>query len=48
LDDARGSGGGSGLGLAIVERVARAHGGRLELALRAGGGLTARLYLGLG
>ncbi len=47
LDDARGGGGGSGLGLAIVDRVARAHGGRLELAPREGGGLAARLFLAL-
>jgi len=48
LDTARGGGGGgSGLGLAIVERVGRAHGGRLELAPREGGGLAARLFLAL-
>ena len=46
LDDARG-GGGAGLGLAIVERIARAHGGRLEFAPREGGGLVARLFLAL-
>jgi two-component system, OmpR family, osmolarity sensor histidine kinase EnvZ len=45
LDEARGGSGGAGLGLAIVERVARAHGGRLELAARPGGGLAARLVL---
>jgi two-component system osmolarity sensor histidine kinase EnvZ len=48
LDEARGGHGGAGLGLAIVERVARAHGGRLDLAPRPGGGLVARLTLGAG
>lgn len=46
LDEARGGRGGAGLGLAIVDRVARAHAGRLELAAREGGGLAARLVLG--
>jgi two-component system osmolarity sensor histidine kinase EnvZ len=45
LDDARSGPAGAGLGLAIVERVARAHGGTLELAPREGGGLVARLML---
>jgi two-component system osmolarity sensor histidine kinase EnvZ len=45
LDDARSGPAGAGLGLAIVERVARAHGGGLELAPREGGGLVARLIL---
>ncbi|WP_126444439.1 ATP-binding protein [Sulfuricystis multivorans] len=36
---------GAGLGLAIVERIARAHGGRLELLPREGGGLAARIVL---
>jgi two-component system osmolarity sensor histidine kinase EnvZ len=45
LDGARSGPAGAGLGLAIVERVARAHGGGLELAPREGGGLVARLTL---
>jgi two-component system osmolarity sensor histidine kinase EnvZ len=45
LDEARSGRGGAGLGLAIVERIARAHGGRLDLAAREGGGLVARLSL---
>jgi len=36
---------GSGLGLAIVERIARQHGGSLELLPREGGGLRAVLQL---
>ena len=45
LDTARSGPAGAGLGLAIVERVARAHGGALELQPRDGGGLLARLSL---
>ena len=45
LEAARSGAGGSGLGLAIVAQVARAHGGRLELLPREGGGLAARLVL---
>lgn len=36
---------GSGLGLAIAERIARLHGGRIELLAREGGGLDARMSL---
>ncbi|MFO1313428.1 MAG: ATP-binding protein [Burkholderiales bacterium] len=36
---------GAGLGLAIVDRVARAHGGTLDLLTREGGGLVARVRL---
>lgn len=42
LDRAR-STPGTGLGLAIVERIARAHGTRLELLEREGGGLVAQV-----
>ena len=45
LDEARSGAGGAGLGLAIVERIARAHGGKLELLPRNGGGLIARMTL---
>jgi two-component system osmolarity sensor histidine kinase EnvZ len=45
LEAARSDAGGSGLGLAIVDRVARMHGGRLDLLPREGGGLVARLLL---
>ena len=36
---------GAGLGLAIVERIARMHGGRLDLLPREGGGTIARVTL---
>ena len=45
LDGARSDATGSGLGLAVVERIARAHGGRLLLQSRPGGGLEARVEL---
>jgi two-component system osmolarity sensor histidine kinase EnvZ len=45
LENARSNTGGSGLGLAIVDRIAKAHGGSLELLARDGGGLVARVTL---
>lgn len=45
LEDARSNVQGSGLGLAIVERIARMHGGYLDLLPREGGGLRAILYV---
>ncbi|GAB4166507.1 MAG: ATP-binding protein [Rhodocyclaceae bacterium] len=47
LEAARSGQAGAGLGLAIVERIARAHGGRLDLLAREGGGLIARVRLPL-
>jgi two-component system osmolarity sensor histidine kinase EnvZ len=47
-DAARSGGSGAGLGLAIANRVARLHGGRLDLLPREGGGLEARLVLPAG
>ncbi len=47
LEKARSGKGGSGLGLAIVDRIARHHGGSLDLLPRAGGGLIARVSLPL-
>ena len=47
LDMARGNSSGAGLGLAIVERIARGHGGSLQLLARPGGGLIARITLPL-
>ncbi|HET7774736.1 MAG TPA: ATP-binding protein [Azospira sp.] len=47
LEAARSDTTGTGLGLAIVERIARLHGGALELRKREGGGLEARLLLPL-
>ncbi|HSC93649.1 MAG TPA: ATP-binding protein [Burkholderiales bacterium] len=44
LDRAR-STSGSGLGLAIVDRIARLHGGSVQLLAREGGGLRARVEL---
>lgn len=41
----QGRSGGTGLGLAIAERITRWQGGRLDLTLRAGGGLAATLRL---
>lgn len=45
LENARTNATGTGLGLAIVERIARLHGGRLELVSPPAGGLIARLVL---
>ena len=45
LDQARGAASGSGLGLAIADRIAKLHGGSLELRNRSEGGLEARVTL---
>lgn len=47
LESARSDARGAGLGLAIVDRIMRAHDGRLSLAPRTGGGLQAILHLPL-
>jgi len=39
---------GTGLGLAIVEAVVRSYGGRLDVRVRAGGGLIVRVCLAAG
>ena len=36
---------GTGLGLAIVDRIARLHGGQVQLLQREGGGLRARVEM---
>jgi two-component system osmolarity sensor histidine kinase EnvZ len=46
LDTARSSSG-TGLGLAIVDRIARLHGGSVQLLAREGGGMRARVELPL-
>jgi two-component system, OmpR family, osmolarity sensor histidine kinase EnvZ len=45
---ARSNAGGSGLGLAIVDRIARIHGGSVQLLARTAGGLEARVVLPFG
>lgn len=45
LEEARTGAVGAGLGLAIVDRIARAHDGRLDLLPRDGGGLLARIVI---
>jgi len=47
-DPARSGVAGAGLGLAIVERIARLHGGTVELLPRSGGGTIARVTLSAG
>jgi two-component system osmolarity sensor histidine kinase EnvZ len=44
-DPARSGAAGAGLGLAIVERIARLHGGSLDLVPREGGGAIARVTI---
>lgn len=45
LDQARGTTSGSGLGLAIANRIARLHGGKMQLLNKAEGGLEVRVIL---
>lgn len=45
LDASRSGSSGAGLGLAIADRIARLHGGALELLPRGGGGLEARVSI---
>jgi two-component system osmolarity sensor histidine kinase EnvZ len=44
-DPSRSGVAGAGLGLAIVDRIARLHGGTLDLLAREGGGMIARVTL---
>ena len=44
-EPARSGAAGAGLGLAIVDRIARLHGGALDLLPREGGGTIARVRL---
>ena len=48
LENARTDATGTGLGLAIVDRIARLHGGELDLLPNPGGGLLARLTIKAG
>ena len=48
MDASRSGHSGAGLGLAIIERIAKSHGGKVELLPRDGGGTEARVTLPIG